>query len=84
MSLVIKLGITVNPKNLIILGVKSFLCNPHDSKTIEPLLDQMESNLSYTPEEVVYDRGGKGQKKIGNTIISTPGKPLKRDSEYQR
>jgi len=44
----------------------------------------MASNLFYTPEEVVYDRGEKGQKKIGNTIISTPGKPLKRDSEYQR
>jgi len=79
-----KVGITVNPKNLIILGVKSYLGNPHDSKTIAPLLDQMRSNLSYTPEEVVYDRGGRGQKKIGDTIISTPGKPLKRDTEYQR
>jgi IS5 family transposase len=34
---------------------------------------------------VVYDRGGKGQKQIGNTIVSTPdNKPLKRDSEYQK
>jgi len=44
----------------------------------------MQNNLGHTPMEVVYDRGGKGQKKIGNTIISTPSKPLKRDTEYQR
>ena len=74
----------VNPKLLVILGVKSFPGNPHDSKTIEPLLDQMQSNLSYTPKEVVYDRGGKGAKQIGDTIISTPGKPFKRDSEYEK
>ena len=40
----------------------------------------MESNLNYTPKEIVYDRGGKGQKQINNTIISTPDyKPLKTD-----
>jgi len=44
----------------------------------------MQSNLAYTPEEVVYDRGGRGQKQIGNTIISTPAKPLKRDNQYQK
>ena len=79
-----KVGIMVNPKSLVILGVQSFSGNPHDSKTIEPLLDQMQSNLDYTPKEVVYDRGGKGAKQIGDTIISTPGKPSKRDSEYER
>jgi len=79
-----KIGIMVNPKSLVIVGVQSFPGNPHDSKTIAPLLGQMQSNLDYTPEEVVYDRGGKGQKQIGNTTISTPGKPLKRDSEYQK
>jgi transposase, IS5 family len=79
-----KTGIMITPKSLVITGILSFPGNPHDSKTIEPLLDQMQSNLDYTPEEVVYDRGGKGQKQIGNTIISTPGKPLKKDSEYEK
>jgi len=79
-----KVGLMVNPKSLVILGIQSFLGNPHDSKTIAPLLNQIQSNLSYTPQEVVYDRGGKGAKQIGNTIISTPGKPLKRDSEYEK
>ena len=45
----------------------------------------METNLNHTPEEVIYDRGGKGQKQIGNTKISTPDyRPLKRDTEYQK
>jgi len=79
-----KVGIMVNPKSLIILGVQSFKGNPHDSKTIAPLLDQMQTNLDYQPAEVVYDRGGKGAKQIGNTIISTPSKPYKRDSEYEK
>ena len=34
---------------------------------------------------MVYDRGGKGQKQIGDTVISTPdNRPLKRDTPYQK
>ena len=44
----------------------------------------MQENLGYTPAEVIYDRGGKGEKQIGDTQISTPSKPLKRDSAYQK
>ena len=80
-----KVGIITTSKRLIITAVKSFTGNPHDSKTIEPLLDQMQSNLNYVPQEVIYDRGGKGAKQIGSTIISTPDyRPLKRDTEYQK
>lgn len=80
-----KVGLIATGKDLIITAIKSFDGNPHDSKTIEPLLEQMQSNLGHTPKEVVYDRGGKGQKQIGDTIISTPdNRPLKRDTEYQK
>jgi len=79
-----KIGLITTSKELIITAIKSFDGNPHDGKTIEPLLEQMTSNINYAPEELIYDRGGKGAKQIGNTIISTPGKPLKRDSEYQK
>jgi IS5 family transposase len=80
-----KVGLITTSKTLIITAIKSFEGNPHDSKTIEPLLNQMEANLNHVPQEVVYDRGGKGQKQIGDTKISTPDyKPLKRDTEYQR
>ena len=79
-----KVGIMVNPKNLVILAVQSFEGNPHDSKTIEPLLDQMQKNLNYLPEEVIYDRGGRGRTNINGVTISTPKPPLKRDSRYTK
>lgn len=80
-----KIGLTTTLKTLIITAIKSFQGNPHDSKTIEPLLEQMQFNINYTPQEVVYDRGGKGVKQIGDTKISTPDyKPLKQDTDYQK
>jgi transposase, IS5 family len=79
-----KVGLTVASKSTVITSIKSYMGNPHDSLTIGPLLDQMQSNLEYVPEEVVYDRGARGQKQIGDTVISTPSKPLKRDSAYQK
>ena len=79
-----KIGIMVNPKSLVILAVKSYEANPHDSKTIEPLLDQMQENLNYQPEEVIYDRGGRGRATINGVTISTPKPPLKKDSRYAK
>jgi len=79
-----KIGIMLNPRELVVLAVGSFQGNPHDSKTIEPLLEQMEENLDYLPEEVVYDRGGRGQKEIKGVKISTPGRSSKRDNAYQK
>jgi len=79
-----KIGLMVNPVELVILGVESYEGNPHDSKTIEPLLNQMEKNLNYHPEEVIYDRGGRGVSEINGVKISTPKPPLKRDSQYQK
>jgi len=79
-----KTGLMANPKSLVILAADSFEGNPHDSNTIEPLLAQMEQNLDYQPEEVVYDRGGRGKNKIKGVIISTPKPPMKTDSPYQK
>lgn len=80
-----KVGLIATGKELIITAIKSFQGNPHDGKTIEPLLKQMHSKPGHTPKELVYDRGGKGRKQIGDTIISTPDhRPLKRDTPYQR
>jgi len=79
-----KIGLMVNPKNLVILGIESFSGNPHDSHTIEPLLDQIKNNLNYQPKEIIYDRGGKGKAMINEVKISTPRKPSKRDTVYQK
>lgn len=74
-----KVGLLINPKNLVILGIDSFEGNPHDSNTIEPLLNQMNQNFGYLPEEIVYDRGGRGKSQINEVTISTP-KPLKKSA----
>jgi IS5 family transposase len=80
-----KIGLNTTFKTLIITAIKSFDGNPHDSKTIEPLLEQMEKNMNHKPNEIIYDRGGKGIKELGETKISTPDyRPLKRDTEYQK
>jgi len=80
-----KVGLTTTFKTLIITAIKAFDGNPHDSKTIEPLLEQVMQNGLPVPKEVIYDRGGRGQKQIQDTIISTPdNRPLKRDTEYQK
>lgn len=79
-----KIGIITTFKSLIITAIKSYEGNPHDSKTIEPLLNQIQSNINYQPQEVIYDRGGRGIAKINETKISTPKPALKRDSDYQK
>lgn len=79
-----KVGLMLNYKELVVLGVEAFTGNPHDSKTIEPLLNQMEKNLDYLPDEVIYDRGGKGKRSIKGVKISIPGKAKKKASAYQK
>jgi transposase, IS5 family len=66
----------------VVLAIESFAGNPHDSTTIEPLINQSERLIQYKPEEVIYDRGGRGKSEINGVRISTPNKPFKRDSEY--
>lgn len=79
-----KVGLVINSKTLVVTAIDAFDGNPHDSKTIQPLLEQMQDLQGYLPTEIVYDRGGKGQSQILGVKISTPSKPLKRDSAYQK
>jgi transposase, IS5 family len=79
-----KVGLTAIPDNLLILSILAFEGNPYDGDTIAPLLEEMEYQAGYLPKEVVYDRGGRGRKEIKGVKVSTPGKPLKSDSEYAK
>ena len=79
-----KVGMAMTAKDLIITAIDAFEDNPYDGHTIDPLLEQMEDNAISLPEELVYDRGGKGQKEIRGVKISTPNKPLKSDSVYEK
>ena len=68
----------------IITAVKAFTDNPFDGHTIEPLLNQMENNKLKLPEELAYDRGGKGKSEIKGVKIIIPAPPKKTDTAYQK
>lgn len=75
---------TTKKKRKIILSIKAFLNNPFDGHTIEPLLEQMETNGQQLPKELVYDRGGKGKAEIKGVKIIIPSSPKKKDTTYER
>jgi IS5 family transposase len=68
----------------VITAIKAFLGNPFDGHTIEPLLEQMDENKLKLPEELAYDRGGKGKSEIKGVKIMTPGKAKASDTAYQK
>ncbi|MEL7271763.1 MAG: IS5 family transposase [Bacteroidota bacterium] len=81
-----KVGIaTTMGKRIVITAVQSFTGNPNDGRTISPLLEQHQRLHGHRPKEVVYDRGGKVKGgKIGDTAISVPATPLKKDNAYKK
>lgn len=81
-----KVGLVTTGKKgkKIITAIKAFLDNPFDGHTIEPLLDQMDSNKLKLPEELVYDRAGKGRTEINGVKIITPNKPKASDTTYHK
>lgn len=81
-----KVGLVTTAKKgtKIIVSIKGFLENIYDGHTVDPLLNLMKKHNLPIPQEVIYDRGGKGKSKIPGVTISTPKPPLKRDSQYQR
>ncbi|MDR0496944.1 MAG: IS5 family transposase [Treponema sp.] len=76
--------VTGNKGRKIIAAVKAFIENSYDGHTIEPLLEQMERNGQRLPNEIVYDRGGKGRKEIKGVKIVIPDTPKKTDTNYMK
>ena len=45
----------------------------------------MKKNLNdYKPKEIIYDRGGKGKVNIQQVVITTPTKPKKNQTPYEK
>ena len=68
----------------VILAVGAFVENVYAGHTIDPLLNRMEENKLRLPDELVYDRGGKGQAEIKGVKIIIPSPAKKRDTAYQK
>ena len=75
---------TANKGKKIITAIEAFLQTPYDGHTIEPLLEQMQNNGHKLPQELIYDRGGRGKSEIKGVKILTPSPPKKTDSQYQK
>jgi transposase, IS5 family len=70
-----KVSFAVIPKANIIVGVKNFNGNPHDSLTLESTIQHAEEVCGLMFKNVIVDRGYKGKKIIGETIVVSPGPP---------
>ncbi len=79
-----KVGLISTAGSQIIVAAMAFSGNPHDSRTIEPLLRQMKANGIKLPQTLAYDRGGRGRKMIEGVEILTPSKPKSGDTESVR
>ena len=67
-----KVSMAVIPGKNIIVGVKNFKGNPHDSKTLEPTLDHVREITGKDFKKAMVDRGFRGLTKIGETEIIIP------------
>lgn len=79
-----KVGIIVHPNQRIVLSVGAFTGNPNDSKTIAPMLETMDRLKLTKPSEVIFDRGGRGVKQVGEVVVTTPDPPGKKVDENHK
>jgi len=71
-----KVSVAMSRNRNIVLGVVNFKGNPHDSKTIEATLEQVERLTGKKVQKVIVDRGYRTKKQFGTTEIIAP-KPTK-------
>jgi len=71
-----KVSVATSKNRNIVLGVVNFKGNPHDSKTIEATLQQVERLTEKKVQKAIVDRGYKTKKQFGTTEIIAP-KPSK-------
>lgn len=79
-----KASIVTTKNSGIIIGGAAHEKNEHDSKTLEAALSSAKANRTKPIKEAICDRGYRGVKEVDGTKVSIPGKPLKRDTKYQK
>lgn len=68
-----KVSIAVIPKKNIIVGVVNHQGNPHDGKTLESALQQVERITGRCYRNAIVDRGYRGIKQIASTTVICAG-----------
>jgi IS5 family transposase len=78
-----KVSIGILPGSNIIVSVKNFSENIHDSKTIESCLEMSNKILNKSFNNVIVDRGYRGKKQVGKTKVILPNSREKTKSKSQ-
>lgn len=68
----------------LVMGVHNCEKNLHDSKTVEPTLEQFERVNGYLPQECITDRGFTGKTEVKGVKVSIPKPGSKKASQYQK
>ena len=68
-----KTSIAILPGMNVVVNVSCFKGNPHDSKTLEPVLEQIKDQINKEFQFAIVDRGFRGKSKIGKTEVVIPG-----------
>jgi IS5 family transposase len=79
-----KAAIAVTKSDCVIVGVKNFSENVHDSKTLDEVLLQVKNATGDSPKFAYCDRGFRGVKRVGETEIILPDVPKEDASEYHK
>ena len=79
-----KVSVATTAQSNIIVGVVSHEQNCHDSHTLPEVLSHIKESRDKAVKNAVCDRGYRGRKTVGDTVIILPAPPLRRDNHYQR
>jgi IS5 family transposase len=80
-----KTSIAILPGTNVVVNVSCFKGNPHDSKTLEPVLTQISEEINKQFDWVITDRGYRGKSQLNSTVVVTPGpeKDRSKSSAYR-
>jgi IS5 family transposase len=76
-----KVNVLWGGKSGLIMAVHNCVENVHDSKTVEPVLEQFERVNGYLPEECITDRGFRGKSEVKGVKVKPVGKNA---TKYQK
>ena len=64
-----KVSLAVLPRSHVVVGIKSYQGNPHDSKTLSESLSEVESNTGSSFTRLVVDKGYRGHNVKGKAVV---------------
>ena len=79
-----KVSIITTKTTGVIIGALNITKNVHDSKTLQPAIEQQQRLTGITLKNNFVDRGYRGVKEVMGTAIIIPDKPGKQRTAYQK